>query len=136
MTPKPVAKDAFEPVRRVGLTLPGVESSTRYDGAPVLKAGGTFMAALAMHPSAERGSLVVRSAFDDREWLLEDAPETYYVTEYYRKHPVVLVRLSRLDEAALRDLLTVARRLACAKARRPSGDQARPRRVTIGGTRP
>jgi hypothetical protein len=109
--------DAFEIVRSVGLTMPGVESSTKYDGSPVLKAAGCFMAGLAMHPSAEPGSLVVRIDPEEREWLLEDAPETYYVTDHYRPHPVVLVRLSTIDRDALRDLLSVSHRLALAKGR-------------------
>ena len=47
---------------------------------------------------------------------LEDAPETYYVTDYYEKYPLVLVRLSRIDRDALRDLLSVSWRLGAAKA--------------------
>ena len=104
-------------VRTMGLVLPDVEAVTRYDGSPVLKARGRFMAGLAMHPSAEPGTLVVKVGFDEREWLLEDAPETYYVTDYYRVHPVVLVRLSRIDRDALRDLLSMSWRLVSAKAR-------------------
>lgn len=110
--------DAFDVVMSVGLSLPGVEAATKYDGSPVLRVGGAFMAGLASHESAEPDSLVVRSAFEDRQWLLDDAPETYYVTEYYRKHPVVLARLARLDREALRDLLAVSRRLTLAKSRR------------------
>lgn len=105
-------------VKAVGLSFPGVEAGIRYDGAPVLKAGGCFMAGLASHPSAEPGSLVVRVDFEDRQWLLDDAPETYYVTEYYRPYPIVLVRLALLDRDALRDLLAVSYRLTVAKSRR------------------
>jgi hypothetical protein len=76
------------------------------------------MAGLAMHPSAEPATLVVRSEVEERRWLLEDAPDTYYVTDYYRKHPVVLVRLARLDRDALRELLAISRRLTLAKSRR------------------
>jgi len=45
-------------------------------GAQVLKAGGCFMAGMATHPSAEPGTLVVRSSPADRELLLDDAPGT------------------------------------------------------------
>ena len=75
---------SFNIVRTVGLTLPDVEDGTRYDGSPVLRLGGCFMAGLATHRSAEPHTLVVRVAFDERDLLLEDAPETYYVTDYYR----------------------------------------------------
>lgn len=105
----------FEVVKAVGLTLPDVESTIRYDRAPVLKVGGVFMAGLATHPSAEPETLVVRADLDDRAWLLEDAPETYYLTDYYRKYPLVLVRLARIDADALRDLLASSWRLALAK---------------------
>jgi hypothetical protein len=111
--------DPFETVRTVGLTLPDVEATTRYNGSPVLKVGGAFMAGLASHPSAEPGTLVVRAGFEEREWLIEDAGETYYVTDYYRGYPVVLVRLSRIDRDALRDLLSMSRRLTLPKARKP-----------------
>ncbi|HEV8316136.1 MAG TPA: hypothetical protein VGQ10_01925 [Vicinamibacterales bacterium] len=120
-TPKrPGPPDPFETVRRVGLALPDVEAGTRYDGSPVLKVGGAFMAGLATHHSAEPETLVVRVGLEEREWLIADAPETYYVTDYYRSIPVVLVRLSRIDRDALRDLLSVSRRLTLPKARKHS----------------
>jgi hypothetical protein len=105
-------------VRAVGLTLPNVEAATKYDGSPVLKVGGCFMAGLATHRSAERETVVVRADFEERKWLLEDAPGTYYLTDYYRRYPVVLVRLPRIDQEALRDLLSVSWRLTLAKTRK------------------
>ncbi len=65
---------SFDRVTRVGLTLPGVETASRYDGA-------------------EPDTLVVRAESEDRARMLEDAPDTYYLTEYYERHPVVLARL-------------------------------------------
>jgi hypothetical protein len=50
----------FNAVKTVGLEFPDVEATTRYDGSPVLKAAGCFMAGLASHPSAEPDTLVVR----------------------------------------------------------------------------
>jgi len=111
--------DWFAAVKAVGLTFPDVEAVIRYDGSPVLKARGCFMAGLATHESAEPGSLVVRVNIDERTYLLEDAPETYYVTDYYSKYPLVLVRLAHVGRDALRDLLAVSWRLTVAKARKP-----------------
>ena len=105
----------FDLVRSIGLTLPDVEAAIKYDGSPVLRVAGVFMAGLATHPSAEPDTLVVRSGFEEREWLLNDAPETYYLTDYYQNHPIVLVRLSRIDGEALRDLLSVSWRMTVAK---------------------
>ena len=81
------------------------------------------MAGLATHASAEPGTLVVRVGVEERESLIEDAPETYYLTDYFRPHPVVLVRLARIDRDALRDLLSMSWRITQAKSRtrrRPS----------------
>jgi len=103
----------------MALRLPGVEASRRYDGSTVLKAGGTFMAGLATHPSAEPQTLVVRHGLEERDLIIADAPETYYLTDYYRTYPLLLARLSRLDQEALRELLAVSWRLAMAKARKP-----------------
>ena len=108
----------FEEVKAVALKLPDVEASIRYDGSEVLKAGGSFMAGIATDESAEADSLVVRCEYDDRQLMLEDAPETYYLTEYYAKYPLVLVRLSELNEDALRDLLSVSHKMALQKSRR------------------
>jgi len=76
------------------------------------------MAGLASHESAESDTLVVRMDLADRDALLEDAPDTYYVTDYYERHPVVLARLSHLNADALHDLLSMSRRLTLAKARK------------------
>ena len=108
----------FDEVKAIALRLPDVEASIRYDGSEVLKAGGSFMAGIANDESAEADSLVVRCEYDDRQLMLEDAPETYYLTEYYAKYPLVLVRLSDVTEDALRDLLSVSRRMALEKSRR------------------
>jgi hypothetical protein len=115
---KQLVTDGFDIVRTVGLTLPHVEATTKYDGSPVLKVDGIFMAGLATHPSAEPDTLVVRAGLEDRERLVEDAPETYYLTDYYRSYPLVLARLSRIEPDALHDLLSVSWRMTTAKSRR------------------
>jgi hypothetical protein len=128
--PSSAALDAFRTVSAVGLSLPDVALTTKYDGTPVLKAGGSFMAGLATHPSAEAATLVVRAGLEERAWLLEEAPDTYYLTDYYRHYPLVLVRLSHVTPDALRDLLAVSRRMTLARSRprKPPAD-ARPAHV-------
>ena len=51
---------------------------------------------------------MVRVSLDERVRLLAEAPDAYYVTEHYLKHPAVLVRLSRLSRDGLRNLLATA----------------------------
>ena len=115
----------FDTVRKIGLALPGVEESTAY-GSPALKVHGKLLACIAVHRSAEPGSLAVRVDFDDRAELLAADPDVYYVTDHYVGHPVVLVRLSRVNRDVLRDLLGMAYKFVTRKAG-PSG-AARKRR--------
>jgi hypothetical protein len=128
----------FDRVIAVGLELPDVEAATKYDGTTVLRLHGCFLAGVANHPSAEPETLVVRYEPEERAWLLEDAADTYYTTDYYRRFPVVLARLERLDRDALRDLLTVSWRLAAKKTRvRSAPGKARvPASQRVGGRAP
>jgi len=116
-TPEP-RWQAFGIVRDLGLAWPDVQAATKYDGSPVLKCRDCFMAGVAMHASAEPDTLVVRVDIDSRPPLLDEAADTYYVTPYYEPHPVVLVRLARIDREALRGLLAMARRATLQKAGR------------------
>jgi hypothetical protein len=97
----------FDTVRKIGLALPGVEESTTYR-SPALKVHGKLLACIAVHRSAEPGSLAVRVDFDDRAELLAADPDVYYVTDHYVGYNAVLVRLSRVDRDVLRDLLGMA----------------------------
>jgi hypothetical protein len=115
----PAAQPDVERVFALGLRLPGVVRETRYDGSPVLRLNGCFLAGIASHRSAEPGSIVVRCGLEDREWLLADAPETYYLTDYHRPYPIILARLAALGNDALRDLLSASWRL--------TGEKTRPR---------
>ena len=115
---------AFERVRAAGLGLPGVEESRKRDGSPVLKVAGRFMTGMATHESAEANVLVVRASGEERECLIAEAPETYFTTSYYRRHAVVLVRLRRVGDGELRDLLAGswrATRAGARKERSPAG---------------
>ena len=107
----------FEAVRALGHEFPDLQESTMY-GSPALKLGKRLVACLAIHRSAEPGSLVVRTDFEQRSALLGDDPETYYVTDHYAKHPVVLVRLARVQHDQLRDLLAAARQCVLANSGR------------------
>jgi hypothetical protein len=105
----------FSAVEAIGRALPGVEVATMY-GQPALKVRGRMLACIASHKSAEPDSLVVMMDFADRDALLEDDPGTYYVKDHYRPYPCVVVRLSRVDLDALRDLIAGAHRFVSARA--------------------
>ena len=110
--------DVFAAVQAIGLTLHGVEAIVRSDGAPGLARDGRFMAGLARHPSAEPATLVVRVEPDVRDALIDEAPDSYYLTAYYEPHRVVLARLDRLTHEALADLLSMSWRLSVPAERR------------------
>jgi hypothetical protein len=103
----PRSKIDFDTVRNIGLALPGVKESTAY-GLPALKVQGKLLACVPANRSAEQDSIVVRVDFDDRAELLATAPDVYYVTDHYLDYSGVLVRLSRVNPDALRDVLGMA----------------------------
>jgi hypothetical protein len=113
----PRKKMGFDAVREIGLALPGVEESTMY-GKPALKVRGKLLTCIASHRSAEPGSLVVLMDFDQRDALIADSPEVYYLKDHYVNYPSVLVRLSRIDRDALRDLLQTSWRFVTARSQR------------------
>jgi hypothetical protein len=107
---------SFDDVRRVGLTLPDVEEGTAW-GVPALRVKGKVLTCTAMHRSAEPGSIVVMVPFDKRDEMIAGDPDVYYLRDHYVAHPCVLVRLSRIREDALRDLLLMANRYVVAPPR-------------------
>ena len=106
---------AFEAVRRIALALEKVEEGTSY-GTPAFKVSGELF--VRMHQDGE--SLVVRTDFEQREELMVADPETYYITEHYLNYEWILIRLSRVQPDALRDLIRMAWRLASTSKRRSS----------------
>jgi hypothetical protein len=113
----------FDTVREIGERLPGTEVGTAY-GSPALKVNGRIYAGIAINKAAEPNSLGVYLAdFEQRDALLAEDPDTYYLKPHYEKYPIVLVRLTRVTREALEDLLHGAHRFVSSKPparRRPS----------------
>jgi hypothetical protein len=120
--------NSFKTVASVGRTLPDVEVTTTY-GKPALKVRGRMFVCIASHKSAEPNTLVVMMDFADRDALIADDPDTYYLKDHYVPYPCVLVRLSRVRADALRDLIIGAHRFVSARVR---AKQARSRAVKKG----
>jgi hypothetical protein len=109
----------FDRVRRFGLALPDAEEGTAW-GVPALRTGGRVICCTASHRDAEADTLVVMMPFDQRDALVEEEPDVYYLKPHYVGHPCVLVRLARIRDDALRDLLrTAARFVSNAGKRKP-----------------
>jgi len=107
----------FDRVCRLGLSLPGVEEAKAW-GVPALRASGRVICCTAAHKDAEPNTLVVMLPFEQRDALVEEEPDLYYLKPHYVGHPCVLVRLSRVRDDALRDLLITAERFVSDAGRR------------------
>jgi hypothetical protein len=99
--PRPRNKPlTWNAVRRLALTLPGVEDGTSF-GTPALKVAGTLLVRL----REDHQTIVIRVELAAREVLMGIRPESYYVTDHYRCYPWMLVRLASADPGDLRDLI-------------------------------
>ena len=116
----------FDTVRELGLALPDVVDGTAY-GAPALKLGGKLLACIPVNKSAELNSIVVHIDLEQRAELLRQQPDIYYITDHYAPHATVLVRLSRITRADLRELLRDAHRVVTRLGRRTAITIDRPK---------
>jgi hypothetical protein len=120
----------FGDVREIALTMPEVEEVTAY-GMPAFKAGKTrFVGEPVKRHDVEPNSIGVPISFEERERLLASRPDVYYVTEHFKPYPGVLVRLSSVTRAELREILSAAWQHAMehgSPAKKPRG-KASPRR--------
>ena len=91
----------WEDVGRVACELPGVEASTSY-GTPAYK----VKKALLVRLKEDGASIVLFRSFDEKEFLLEAAPEVFFQTDHYKNYPALLAHLDTLEAAELRRILT------------------------------
>jgi hypothetical protein len=106
----PRSKVNFDTVRTIALALPGVEESTSY-GTRALKVNGKFMARL----KEDGVTLVVKCGFDERDLRMQARPDVFFNTPHYHGYPAVLVRLGKVSQRDLRDVLLVAWRRAASR---------------------
>jgi hypothetical protein len=97
---EPNSSITFETVREIALTLPGVEEGTSY-GTPACKVRGKLL--VREHQSLD--AFVIRIDIADREILMLEDPETFFITDHYLNYPAMLVRYSTVRRDQLRDLL-------------------------------
>jgi hypothetical protein len=92
---------------KVAKQFPAVEESTAY-GTPALKVKGKV---LSRWRTEAEGALALWCDFIDREMLLQAEPNVFFLTDHYRDHPMVLIRLDKIRSAALPDLIERAWRM-------------------------
>ncbi len=99
---------SFEIVRSIGTALPDVKDASSRLGV-ALKFKGRLLACEAIDKSAKPNSLMVSISLKRRDVLLAQQSDVYYLTDHYAPYPAILVRLSRIKQTTLRDLLTESR---------------------------
>src|SRR6266516_1173984 len=94
--------------------LPGTEQGLLHDN-PALRVRGKLVAYLPnnsrsrpAHAADHEEFVVVRTDFAERAALLEEDPETFFVTPHYENYPGVIVRLATVRPDQLRELLIEA----------------------------
>ena len=99
----------WKTVQKLGSKLPETEESTSY-GTPALKVKGKLFVRL----REEGDSLVLYT--DDKEGQIASDPAVYFTTPHYDGYPMVLVRLPKISERELREVLTDAWRIRAPKS--------------------
>jgi hypothetical protein len=96
------------------LAFPGVEQSTSYN-TPAIKLKSKLLVRL----RDDNASIVIRVDPDDRDKLLRDRPEVFFLTDHYINYPYILAHLNTLlpDELVevLRPQLPVSGKSAAKK---------------------
>ena len=84
----------FDALKEFALSfdLPKVEETTSW-GQPSLKAHGKLW--LFWSPSED--APVFKVPFEERDFLCETDPDTFFYTDHYKNHKLVLVRPEKID---------------------------------------
>ena len=90
----------YDAVRRLALSLPKVVEGTSY-GTAAFHVGKKFLLCL----KEDGATIALKISFDDRDYLLQAKPQTYFITDHYRNYPAILVRLGKIREREMRDVL-------------------------------
>ena len=98
----------FDKVRDAASALTDVTEGISW-GVPALKVGGKMFACTATNRAAEPNTLVARISFVDRDWLIAQDPDVFYLKPHYVDYPCVLARLGRIKTKDLRELLVNSR---------------------------
>jgi hypothetical protein len=88
---KPVTYETLRDLA-LALDLPGVTETVSW-GQPCLKAHGKLW----FFWSPKENAPVFKVPFEERDMLVEADPDTFFFTDHYRPHKLVLARPHRLD---------------------------------------
>lgn len=88
--------------RKIALSVEGA-SEGPYFGKPAIFVAEKFLTRV--HHKEEAVVLAIGS-MEMRDVMLEAEPKLFYITDHYKSFPYLLARLSKLDRATLKDLLS------------------------------
>jgi hypothetical protein len=89
----------WDTVRGIARTFPGAVESTTY-GKPAFKVEGKLFAWMSPDDAAD-GALAVRVDPGELPFLVETAPDRYFRTSHYHGHPILLIRMDRIEAEEL-----------------------------------
>ena len=90
---------AFEKLLSAAAGLPEVVEATSY-GTPALMVRRKFLSRV-----KDADTVVLMCPVEEKEMLVEAAPDVYFETDHYRGWPAILVRIHRIEPAELRHRL-------------------------------
>jgi hypothetical protein len=91
----------FDELTSLLLSWDLVEPGTHY-GTPSFRVRGKMLTRL----KEDGDSIVIKGVPpEERAMLIEADPDLYYLTDHYRNYPMMLMRLSRADAAAVAAML-------------------------------
>jgi hypothetical protein len=106
-------KLTIEDVAEIALSFPGVEEGKSW-GTRAWRVGKSFM--FRAKERMDDVLVVGVDNLDEKELLLEQAPELYFTTDHYNGYPALLVRVSAMGKRQLKAFIERAwRRAAPAK---------------------
>jgi len=100
--------------RKIALSVEGA-SEGPYFGKPAVFVAEKFLTRV--HTKEEAMVLAVGS-MEMRDVMLEAEPKLFYITDHYKNFPYLLARLTKLDKATLKDLLSARLLQIASKAKK------------------
>ncbi|WP_144377181.1 MmcQ/YjbR family DNA-binding protein [Mesorhizobium amorphae] len=89
----------YERLKQAVQELPDIVETTSY-GTPALKAGKKLLTRV-----KDAETAVVMCPVDEKEMLLQAAPDIYFETDHYKGWPALLVRMNAVSDDELRHRL-------------------------------
>lgn len=94
---------SIEDIRSIANGLPGAYEQPSYGDRPSWRTKPRMFTWVRDDPEA---LVVWVDGVEDQAALIDAEPEKFFITDHYRGHPIVLVRLDRVDATEAAELIT------------------------------